>query len=390
MAGVAASPTGGDPIILGMSGPFSGSSANLGAELRSGMSVVFDATNAAGGIGGRPIELKTYDDGYEPEPAIRNTLRFIHEDDALALLSFVGTPTVTRVLPVLSLYRDEDVLLFFPFTGAEPQRREPYSRFAYNLRPSYRDETGGLVDRFVGAGKRRIALYYQADAYGRSGWDGVRSALADHGLDIVGEATYRRGAGFESDFGAQVEILEATGADAVISIASYAAAAGFIRDARDAGWWVPIANLSFVDSNSLKALLVDRSARTGTDYTARLVNSEVVPNYRDESLPAIREFRRLMRDQQADHETGMSFVSLEGFLNARLMVEILRRMGDDISRPRFREVLEGLSGLDLGVGELVTFGPNDNQGLEQVYFNRIENGEYVALEDWSEWLAESP
>ena len=95
-------------------------------------------------------------------------------------------------------------------------------------------------------GRRRIAVFYQADAYGRSGWAGVRAALGRHGEQIVGEASYRRGTQFTASMRPQVEILKAAQPDAVICIGAYAACAGFARDAVDLRLRVPIANLSFV------------------------------------------------------------------------------------------------------------------------------------------------
>ena len=53
----------------------------------------------------------------------------------------------------------------------------------------------------------------------------------------------------------QVDILRKGDPDAVICVGAYAACAAFVRDARDAGWDVPIANVSFVGSESLLALL---------------------------------------------------------------------------------------------------------------------------------------
>ena len=140
-----------------------------------------------------------------------------------ALFGYVGTPTVTRVLPVLKKFQERNAYLFFPFTGAQPQREPPYDDFAFNLRASYRQETGGLVDNLASIGRRRIAVFYQADAYGRSGWAGVRRAMMRHRERIVAEATYRRGARFTSSMRPQVEILKKSEPDAVICIGSYAA-----------------------------------------------------------------------------------------------------------------------------------------------------------------------
>ena len=150
---------------------------------------------------------------------------------------YVGTPTVTRVLPLLKSYRDASVYLLFPFTGAQPHRQPPYGEYVFNLRASYQQETEGLVDHFVAVGRKRIGVFYQADAYGRDGWEGVRKALTKHdGLKIVAEATYRRGTRYAQRLNEQVDILRNAAPDGIISIGSYAACAAFIRDARDAGW----------------------------------------------------------------------------------------------------------------------------------------------------------
>ena len=115
------------------------------------------------------------------------------------------------------------------------------------------------------------------------------------------EATYRRGSEYSESYKAQVDILKQVSPDAVISVGSYAACAGFIRDARNAGWNIPIANLSFVGSESLQELLLAESKSKAKDYTANLINSEVVPNYSDLSVPVVREYRKL-----SSKYTGMS------------------------------------------------------------------------------------
>ena len=247
-------------IVLGVSAAFSGPSRGLGTELYRGASAYFSRVNENGGINGRRIALKMYDDGYQPDPCVENTMKLMLEDQVFLLFGYVGTPTVTRVLPLLKKFQDENIFMFFPFTGAQPQRQPPYGDFAFNLRASYAQETAGLVNNFVNIGKERIAVFYQADAYGRSGWAGVRAALSPHDLRIAGEATYSRGANYTGTMRRQVEILKAASPDAVICIGAYAACAAFARDAVDFGLEVPIANLSFVGSENMLKLL-DRGAR---------------------------------------------------------------------------------------------------------------------------------
>ena len=389
----AASGSGADDqrIVLGMSAAFSGPSRGLGIELYRGASAYFEHVNSTGGVHGRKIALKTYDDGYQPDPSVQNTMTLMLEDRVFALFGYVGTPTVTRVLPMLKKFQDQTVYLFFPFTGAQAQREPPYGDFAFNLRASYRQETAGLVDNFVSIGRKRIAVFYQADAYGRSGWEGVRRALKEHGEKIVAEATYRRGQRFSSSMGRQVEILRAANPDAVICVGAYAACAAFLRDAVDLGLQVPVANLSFVGSESLLQLITE--SRPDRDrYTDFLVNSQVVPSYEDARIPAIREYRQLMlrhnpdppQDllEQAYSPLPQSFVSLEGFLDAKMMVKILDVLGENPDRASLESAVFSIQEYDLGIGELVSFGPDRRQGLQTVYYTIVDAGRFVPLDDW--------
>ncbi len=301
---------------------------------------------------------------------------------------------------MLKIYEDKDVFLFFPFTGAEPQRQAPYKDYVFNLRPSYIQETAGLVNNLVKIKKPNIAVFYQADAYGRSGWDGVRRALDKHGLDIVAEATYHRGAEFDSSFSEQVDIIKRAEPDAVISIGAYEASAGFVRDAREGGLDVPIANVSFVGSESMLELLLQAGQENSKDYTQNLINSEVVPNYLDSSIPAVMEYRDLMAEYSPRMpdtvETGNAhahisenkkdkygFVSFEGFLNAKLLVEALNRLGGELDKDKIKRTVENISDYDIGLGEYVSFSANNNQGLSRVYYNTAENGRYVPIKNWS-------
>ena len=394
-----------EPIVLGMSAAFSGPSAALGIELHRGARAYFDALNESGGIDGRAVVIRTLDDRYDPAPAVDNTLRFLGDSDVVALFNYVGTPTVTRVLPLLKLYSrtetlldtklfklwtQRDILLFFALSGAQPLRQPPYGDFVFNLRASYRDETDALVSHFAASGRPRIGVFYQADAYGRSGWDGVRRAAPRHRAALAAEATYRRGAGLDDSFARQVEILRRAEPDAVIAVGAYAACAGFVRDARDAGWSVPIANLSFVGSESLLAYLRDAGAKRGRDYTRGLVNAQVVPSYEDLSLPAVVAYREQMaahppQPPDAAHSTYQplphSFASFEGWLNAKLLAEILRRAGGARSPARLRAAAEGIETLDLGIGTPVGFSARDHQALDHVYLTTVEEGRFVPLRD---------
>lgn len=394
-------------IRLGMSADFSAESRALGIELYRGAMAYLLPIDAAGGVNGRQIVIKPYDDQYDPDLAIRNTVKLMDQDNVFALFGYVGTPTMNRTLPLLRMRQDRNFLLLFPFTGADTNRIPPYDRFSFNLRASYDQETSGLVEHFIRIHRSRIAVFYQDDAYGRAGWAGVRRALAKHGLDIVGEATYRRGAPFDQSYDRQVAIMQRVAPDAVICVATYAAAAGFVRDMRKRSVHSPIATISFVGSEAMLGLLSAAGKSSKANYTSWLVSSEVVPSYYDDSIPVAREFREAMdRNPQAlmppdsllypDGKAPQgkyapmrySFTSLEGYLDAKLLVMVLRRMGDAPQRAELAAAMTALGNFDIGTGQTLSFGGSTDrrQASDQIYYTVFKDGRFVPLRE-SEWEA---
>ncbi len=380
-------------LVFGMSAAFTGANGEMGIEFYRGVMAYLDYFNANGGADGWKIKVQPSNDGYNPAPCFRNTVQFIEKDDVFALFSYVGTPTTTHILPLLQKFSARDTYLLFPLTGAQPLRTEPFGKYVYNLRPSYFEETAGLVDNLVKVGRNRIAVFYQSDAYGRTGWDGIRRALNKHDLSIVAEAAYERGALFGQDFTEEVSLIMKEEPDAIICIGTYASQGAFIRDIRNAGHDVPVAGLSFSDSDKMLELLVQEGRRAGHNYTKNIITSQVVPCYEDITLPAVRFYRELMDNykglpavsDKAYTPRRFSYVSFEGFLNAVLLGEIITRMADAPSRDRLPEVMETIHDFDLGLGETTNFGKGRHQGLDTVYFTSVIDGHFMPIANWNRW-----
>jgi branched-chain amino acid transport system substrate-binding protein len=380
-------------IRIGMSAAFKGTAAGLGTEFYRGAQAYYDEVNAQGGVFGRVLTVIGLDDNYEPLPCVRNTIQLLEKESVFFLSNYVGTPTLTRALPVIKRYADQQVVLVGNFTGAQPQREAPYVEHVFNIRASYRQEMAALVDRFWQLGARHIGVYSQADAYGRSGTDGVARALAARGARIAAETTYQRGTKFDDDVTPAVAALRKAGVDAVLCTGAYQGCGAFVRAARDQAWTVPISNVSFVGSDAMLRLLVQHGKSHGRDYTRALVNSQVVPSYDDVALPGVVEYRTLMERHHPAVPTALrddkyvpqrhSFISLEGYVNARVVVEALRRAGPHPTRSRFRHALETLKNFDLGIGATLSFGPERHQGLDSVYFTRVDGERWVPITDWA-------
>jgi hypothetical protein len=120
-----------------------------------------------------------------------------------------------------------------------------------------------------------------------------------------------------------------------------------------------------------------------------------VPSYQDTVLPAVQEYRQLMEKYQPlpprDLTEGSysplpySYVSFEGFLNAKLLVEVLKRMGPGPTKSRIKESIERINSADLGIDTPITFGPHKHQGLDKVYYTTMKDNQFVPLADWRGW-----
>lgn len=378
----------GREIVLGMSADFSGPNSALGIEYYLGAKCFFDRVNASGGINGRDIIIKAYDDRYNPEPAVRNTIRLVEDDQVFALFNYVGTPTTTRILPLLKYYRNKNIFLFTPLTGADPIAR---SEYIYNLRASYDDEIREMVDKLVEAGLTRIAVLHQLDAYGRGGWQSVKNAMESHDLTILAEATYQRNANFSASFDSQVELLKNKNPDAVISVAAYEPAAGFVRDARDNGFDVPILNLSFVNARKMLDLLLSLENNNDKNYTSGLINSQVVPFYGFKTHDLVLEYFNCLENIKSDYPEVIGLgrdnlpvpgsVGFEGYLNARFMFMVLKKMDTGIDRKKIPEVISKLSGSN-GPIHFNDFFPQFHS-MPRVYFISFENQRIDSITEFS-------
>jgi branched-chain amino acid transport system substrate-binding protein len=298
----------------------------------------------------------------------------IEHDKVFFLFDYIGTPTLTRTLPLLRYYQSDNIVNVAPLTGAEPQRIPPYNQFVFNIRASYREETRTLVRYFYSKGYRKLGILAQADAYGKSGELGVNDALAAFGLTAVRVVTYTRNQPFEGDMSVQMKLLRDAGVDAVIAVGVYGPSAAFIRDSRMSGWNVPIANLSFVDASAMLDKLGEASKKLGKDLTLNLINSQVVPSPDDLSYPLVAEYRAHTASRDS------TFIGLEGWLNAAVVTEALRRAGPNPSRVSFIRAMESLHGWDPGLGTQLEFSPTNYQGLHRGWLTRTANDRWVPEE----------
>jgi ABC-type branched-subunit amino acid transport system substrate-binding protein len=296
-------------IILGQSAALTGAAAQLGIQFQQGAKLWFDQFNAQGGVGGRLIEVRTLDDGYETDRCVANTRKFL-EEDVFAMFGYIGTPTSQAALPLVN---KAQVPFIAPFTGAKILR-DPGQRNVFHLRASYNDEIDVIVKQLTNLGLKKIGVFYQNDAYGQSGLEGVTQSLAARELKPVAQATVERNS---TNVDAAVKTLLAAAPDAIIQVSVYKSCAAFIRSARKAGYGGTFYNLSGVGTQAL----IDELGKEATG----VVVTQVVPSPYSSTRPIAREFAEAVKKTNGAMQSNFS--SMEGYLAAKLVTEGLKRAG---------------------------------------------------------------
>ena len=330
-------------IRLGQSCALTGAAAQLGVQMNGGAKVYFDRLNAAGGVGGRTIELKVLDDGYEPDRCKANTEQFIR-DDLFGLIGYVGTPTCLAALPLVNQAR---IPFFGPFTGAQALR-EPLSKWVFHVRASYYDETALIVRQLTSLGLKNIAVFRQNDSYGQAGLDGVVRALAALNLKPVAVGTVERNTVAVDE---AVRAIVAAAPHAVVQISAYKSCAAFVRAARKAGYGGTFYNVSFVGTQALADEL-------GAEGRGVMV-SQVMPYPFGTTTGIARDYLDAVRRGGGSNPPNYS--SMEGYVAAKVLAEGLKRAGRAVTRDTLVTALEGLQRLDLG-GFAVGFSARNHAG----------------------------
>ncbi len=362
-------------IRFGIAAPFSGSSRELGRQMKLGIDTAFDRINDTGGVNGRMLRLAAADDGYEPSRTLDAMKQLYDKDQVFGFVGNVGTPTAAVAIPFALERR---ALFFGAFTGANILRNDPPDRYVFNYRASYAEETDAVVHYLVRIRKlqpRQIAVFAQADAYGDAGFAGVAKAFRTLGVNDASilRLNYKRNT---IDVDDAVSTLKAQKGQirAVVMVATYRAAAKFIERTRDSYPGMMYSNVSFVGSTAL----ADELMLLGPRYANGVIVTQVVPAVGGYSS-AVLEYKNAL----AKYFPGEApdYVSLEGYIAANVLIQAIRQTGPELNTEKLIDNLEAMRNIDLGLGTALNFGRAEHQASHKIWGTAIdESGKYTPLE----------
>ncbi|NMG34278.1 ABC transporter substrate-binding protein [Azoarcus sp. TTM-91] len=347
------------PIKIGQSVVLSGPQAANGLLYSQGIKVHLDAINAAGGVGGRKIELITLDDGYDPARCKANTKQLLEQDKVIALFGYTGSPAIMACAPMAEAAK---VPMISPVSGT-PELQEHAGRYLFFTRASFRDELRAMIDYLTTTGITSYGVTLQDDSFGHSALKIVEELLAERKLPPpvsapVAQQTY--------EAGASAAAISKVAPQAVILATGGKASVNFIRDYLKTGKRAQFLGLSVVSSNQLVQEL-------GKDADGIIV-TQVVPSPWAKKTQIVRDFYRELGERK---DVEINYFTLEGYIAARVLVEAVRRAGPEVSPERLVQALESMRKLNLG-GYEVNFGPGVRAGSSYVDLSMVRSdGRYV-------------
>ncbi len=362
-------------VVFGMASPFSGANKELGRGMKAGLELAFAAANEAGGVHGRTLRLLALDDEYEPDRTAAVMKELVEKHKVFAIAGNVGSSTAAVSVPYAM---GRKIPFIGALSGSPILRKDPPDRYVFNFRPSYAEETAAAVRYLVevrGHDPSRVAVFSQEDEFGDACFEGAAAQLARYGRarEQIVKTGYKRNS---ADVDAAVAALRGAPGEvqAVVMGATTRAAARFIVKVRDAGLAPTFTNVSPVDATHLAEELLG----AGRGYTEDVVVTQVVP-LPTSNASAVMRYRQLLEKHMIGEQPG--FLSLEGYVVGQVIVEALRRAGRGLDGEKLVAALEGIQGLDLGIGAIVGFGPAEHQGSHKVWGTMLQpDGSYRQMD----------
>ena len=325
----------GKTVTIGCSASLTGPLAGFGQDIKQGADAALAQINSRGGINGRTLQLNMMDDGYVPQRTTDNVKQMIAQNSVFALLSCVGTPNNTAIFPLIE---EAGIPYVAPFTGASSLRKG--GRNVFHVRASYTDEVRRLVQRLAGMGLKDIGVVYLDNGYGREMLEDATRSFTELNLKPAVQAALATDGKNLPEVLAKVTESRPT---AVLLATAGAVSVELVRGLKKAMPGVLMAGVSVtLTSDGLKQL---GEAGSGIAVTM------VMPDPNRAKLQLVRDYQAAMRSKGA---TEFSQVSLEAYVNTRVLAEGLERAGSDPSRAKLRTALAGIRNWDMG-GFVVDF-----------------------------------
>jgi branched-chain amino acid transport system substrate-binding protein len=355
-----------DKVVLGSFLPLQSGLAAGATQMKEGCDAYFKSINEAGGVNGRKIEWIVENDSYNPQQTAAVVKKLVDRDGIFALVSTLGTVTNLAVLPFLA---QRGVPIVNP-AGGHTLLNKPTDKNVFGILPLSSEIGESMVDfALTKLGAKRVAIFFQNDQFGKDQRDGAVEALKRHGLQPAAEASYVPS---DVDVSAQAVAIKQTDPDAVILAVIPKHGALFIKEAQRLGW-----KPKFVGHNTVADPVVLDLAGAET-LEGVYVNLMTAADSMD--TPAVKAANETLKKYYPQTKPG--YYPYLGMAGGIIIVEAIKRAGQDLTRARLIAALESLGRFEPGVLPPIEWSASYHGGPKTFGYAQWKSGKLAVLQGW--------
>jgi branched-chain amino acid transport system substrate-binding protein len=353
-------------IKVGQTVPFSGP-ASAYAIIGKTQAAYIKMINDEGGINGRKLNLIQYDDAYSPPKTVEQVRKLVESDEVLLTFQLIGTASNAAVQKYLNL---KQVPQLFAGTGASKFTDPKNFPWTMSFNPNYQTE-GRIYARYIleNYPNAKIGVIYQNDDLGRDYITGLKAGLGAKAASmIVAEASYELA---DPTIDSQIVKLKSVGADLVFDASTPKFAAQAIKKIADLGW-KPVHVLD-INATSVGAVMLPAGAENSKGVISVNYGKDPLdPTWKDDA--GMKKFFAFMDKYYPEGDKTSSF-NAYGYSTTQLLIEVLKRAGDNLTRENVMKQATSLKNvqLDLSLPGIVSnTSPTDyrvNKQLQMMKFN---------------------
>ena len=360
-------------VLVGGTVPLTGEAAAFGA-VGPGAKAYFDYVNAKGGVNGRTVEYRYYDDAYNPAQTVQLTRRLVEQDKVFAIFNSTGTASNLAIRDYLNAQK---VPQLWVGDGSQAIGKS-FTRYPWTMGflMSYRGEGDVYGANLVKTRPRaRIAVLYENTELGLDMLTGLTRAIANKGPKIVAKQSYEfTGA----DVSGQVALLKASGADTLMLFTTPKFFINAITATHKLGWKPQV----YIAAISIEPTIMGIARLNAPELTKGALSIAFVKNPNDPIWakdPIVALYRSIMKKYNPSGRPTDVY-NWYGMTVAWTMVETLRKAGKNLTRAG---LLKAAQSLDTTANPFMLPGirlktsRTDYRPMEHVYLYRYDNKQWV-------------
>jgi len=360
-------------IKIGQTIAYSGPASSFGTIGRT-IAAYYRMVNERGGVNGRKITFISVDDGYSPPKTVEQTRNLVEQQEVLAIVGSLGTPTNASVQRYLN---DRKVPQLFLFTGASRFRDPKAYPWTIGGDLGYLDESRAFA-RFImeNASAAKIGILYQNDDFGKDHITGLKAGLGDKAAKmIVAEVSYEV---TDPTIDSQIVLLKASGADVLLDISLPKFAAQAIRKVYDIDW-KPLHIISFPAASIPLTLQPAGLEKAIGVVSAQFLKEPGDPTWASDA--EVLDYIAFLKKYNP-HAEPNDFANVVAYYHAAAVVHLLNACGDELTRENLMRQATHLKDLRVPMllpGITLSTSPTDYSPIKQMQLKRFDGTRWVTF-----------